>query len=292
MGTWKAFRVSEIISEIGNEKFVLPVIQRRLVWEEDDMELLFDTLLKGDSFGGVMVIEEEKETEPLFMYRPFTLDGEPIKSRKGYEKLPNNQYFVIDGQQRLQSFYIGIKGSVNGNVMFFDLFSDYKNSEYYFQFLNDVTKLPKEIKKNADIRPIKTHSWVLVRDLFEKLKESNKPIPVANSYIKSKNITDENERDHIINNVNEFYNSIFGAESVGVSKVYIDKSLPTLHNRQRIVEMFRRLNAEGTKLSTSDLVASILKGFDPEMETFLETTVKQYADIGLNQENENSQEWF
>ncbi len=48
MANWESYHISDIISEIDNKKYVLPVIQRRLVWEEDKMELLFDTLLKGD----------------------------------------------------------------------------------------------------------------------------------------------------------------------------------------------------------------------------------------------------
>jgi hypothetical protein len=65
------------------------------------MELLFDTLLKGDSFGGVIVIEEEKDTKPLFNYRPFTKDVDLIASRQ-VDILTQLQNFVIDGQQRLQ----------------------------------------------------------------------------------------------------------------------------------------------------------------------------------------------
>lgn len=82
MAIWKTYRVADAVTEIDEEKFVLPVIQRSLVWTEDKMELLFDTLLKGDSFGGVMVIEEEKDTKPLFNYRPFTKDGNFIYQDK------------------------------------------------------------------------------------------------------------------------------------------------------------------------------------------------------------------
>jgi uncharacterized protein with ParB-like and HNH nuclease domain len=131
MAIWKTYRVSDIISDISDEKFVLPVIQRPLVWEEEKMELLFDTLLKGDSFGGIMVIEEEKDSVPLFNFRPFTKDGEVIPSRQ-IAKLTQLQNFVIDGQQRLQSFYIGLKGSINGKVLYFDLFSDF--NWYLFNF--------------------------------------------------------------------------------------------------------------------------------------------------------------
>jgi uncharacterized protein with ParB-like and HNH nuclease domain len=86
MAIWKTYRVVDAVTEIDEEKFVLPVIQRSLVWTEDKMELLFDTLLKGHSFGGIMVIEEEKDTKPLFNYRPFTKDGNFIPSRE-VEKL-------------------------------------------------------------------------------------------------------------------------------------------------------------------------------------------------------------
>ena len=56
MANWESKTVSEVISKISDNYYVLPVIQRRLVWDEDKMELLFDTLLKGNSFGGIMVL--------------------------------------------------------------------------------------------------------------------------------------------------------------------------------------------------------------------------------------------
>ena len=70
MANWKAFRVSDVVSEISEEKYVLPVIQRELVWTEEKMELLFDSLLKGNSFGGIIVIEEDfQEMVISFLHR-------------------------------------------------------------------------------------------------------------------------------------------------------------------------------------------------------------------------------
>ena len=182
MAIWKTYRVADIITEISDEKFVLPVIQRPLVWTEDKMELLFDTLLKGDSFGGVMVIEEEKESKPLFNYRPFTKDGELIASRQ-IDKLTQLQNFVIDGQQRLQSFFIGLKGSINGKVLYFDLYSDF-NTEFEFKFENDTQKLPKQSKDNAD-RAIPEHNWYLASGLLKRLKDTNDEDQVASEIISS-----------------------------------------------------------------------------------------------------------
>jgi len=282
MAIWKTYRVADVIKEIDDEKFVLPVIQRSLIWKEEEMELLFDTLLKGHSFGGIMVIEEEKDTKPLFNYRPFTKDGNFIPSRE-VEKLKQNQFFVIDGQQRLQTFYIGLKGSINGKILYFDLFSDY-NFEYEFKFENDEKKLPKTSKENND-RKIKEHFWYPVQELFRRLKDTNDEDYVADEIINKNRITDNDKMTHIKKNIKAFYKNVITSETLGISKVVINKSLPEIENRQRIVELFERLNSGGTKLSSFDLFASKLKSFSWEMEGFLKEMLEKYQDIGLTQDN-------
>jgi uncharacterized protein with ParB-like and HNH nuclease domain len=282
MAIWKSCKISDVLNEIEEEKFVLPVIQRRLVWDEEKMELLFDTLLKGDSFGGIMVIEEEKGRKPLFNYRPFTKDGGIINSRQ-VEILTQLQNFVIDGQQRLQSFYIGLKGSINGKVLYFDLFSDY-NTEFEFKFEKEESKLPKHSKGNED-RTIPEHNWYLVSSLLKRLKDTNDEDQVAEEIIKAQNIQDANQRKYIEKNIKAFYKNTLTADCIGISKVSVNKSFDEVTNKQRIVELFRRLNDGGTKLSSFDLVASVLKGYEWEMESFLEETLKSYEEIGLTQDN-------
>ena len=111
MANWTHLSVKNAITKIKDEEIVLPVIQRRLVWSEDKMELLFDSLLKRNSFGSIICIEEEKDTKPLFAYRAFTRDGNNVASQEVGE-LSKTQWIIIDGQQRLQSFYIGLTGSL------------------------------------------------------------------------------------------------------------------------------------------------------------------------------------
>lgn len=282
MATWKPYRISDIVIDIDEEKFVLPVIQRSLVWTEEKMELLYDTVLKGNSFGGIMVIDENKESKPLFSYRPFTKDGNFIESKE-IEKLRQQQSFVIDGQQRLQSFYIGLKGSINGKELYFDLFSDY-NSLFEFKFEKNEKDLPKTSKEIED-RVITKCFWYPAKELLRMLKDTDDEEIVADEIISNNKIEEKNEKDHIGKNIKAFYKNIISSESLGISKVTINKNLPEIDNRQRIVELFRRLNDGGTKLSSFDLVASILKGFSWEMESFLREMLQDNEDIGLSQEN-------
>lgn len=282
MANWESKSVSEIINDISENVFVLPVIQRRLVWNEDKMELLFDTLLKGNSFGGIMTIQEETDFRPLFAFRYFTKDGKEVSS-VSRDKLEKNHNLVIDGQQRLQSFYIGLTGSINGKILYFDLFSDYKNVEYDFEFENDESKLPKTNRDRNEETFIKT-KWVSVPSLFMRLKETNDEDIVAAEIIRKLNIIDEIQKEHITRNIRVFYKNVFSGKSVGLAKVTVNRSLDPVANRQRVVELFKRLNDGGTKLSSFDLLASILKGFEWEMEKFLDSILKEYADIGITQD--------
>lgn len=281
MATWKAFRVADIVNDIDEERYVLPVIQRELVWTEDKMTLLFDSLLKGNSFGSVIVIEEEKDSKPLFASRIFSKDGNK-KVSQNKNTLSQTQYFVIDGQQRLQSFYIGLKGSFNDKILFFDLYSDY-NSEYEFEFAKEENDLPSKTKEE---RPIKECFWVSAKDLLRKLKDSGDDDDVSAKFAKEKELSsDDEKKKYLEKNVKAFLKNVINAESVGVARVSINRTLSEVENKQKIVELFRRLNDGGTKLSAMDLVASTLKGYDYKMEGFLRSMQQDYADIGLSPEN-------
>jgi hypothetical protein len=282
MAFWKPYRIADVVREIDEGKFVLPVIQRRLVWDEEKMELLFDTLLKGDSFGGIMVVDEEKGSKPLFSSRPFTKDGGAIKSAQ-IERLPQSQFFVIDGQQRLQSFYIGILGSINGKSLYFDLYSNYQAS-FEFEFELDQSKLITTAK-DASNRTVPDHLWYSVNFLFQKLKMSNNDRQVARGIVAEMNVMDETRKLLIEENVSAFYRNVISGECLGIAAVPVDKTAGDLRNRQKIVELFRRLNDGGTRLSPFDLVASILKGFDYRMEGFLEDNLDEFKDIGIKQDD-------
>jgi len=64
MSSWETERIMDVVRDICDGTYVLPVIQRKLVWEESKMELLFDSLLKKNSFGGTMALQEDQGNSP------------------------------------------------------------------------------------------------------------------------------------------------------------------------------------------------------------------------------------
>ncbi len=147
MANWEAVTIHDTVQEIFDQAVVLPVIQRNLVWDEEKMELLFDSLLKGNSFGGIMSLEEEKGSKPLFAFRQFSMEGE-IHDSVFLPVLDQSTSLIIDGQQRLQTFYMGLKGSVNGKKLFFNLFSQ-GDHEFEFEFAQHVDELSQVAKEEG-----------------------------------------------------------------------------------------------------------------------------------------------
>lgn len=146
MANWDAKRISDVVELINKEELVLPVVQRELVWDEEKIELLFDTLLKGDSFGGIMTIKDIRDNEPLFYFRPFIKDyqkGLTIISSE-HQKLEKDISYVVDGQQRLSAFYIGLNGTYNSKKLYLDLLSESQYLNFNIKFTNYYDKLPKE----------------------------------------------------------------------------------------------------------------------------------------------------
>ena len=80
-----------------------------------------------------------------------------VKSANINTPLAHEQYFVIDGQQRLQTFYIGLTGSYNGKDLYFNLNSDYKKLDFDFVYIDSflsphsdcASRILPTVNKNA-----------------------------------------------------------------------------------------------------------------------------------------------
>jgi len=288
MANWEDLRIMDVIEKIQKEEIVLPVIQRELVWDEEKIELLFDTVLRGDSFGAIMTLKDWRGNEPLFEYRPFIKDyvlGAFVFSTKA-EKLTKDIAYVIDGQQRLSAFYIGLLGSYNDRELYFDLLSEWDREEYYLDFASRPGELKKQVDKSDGDGKRRT-LWYKVKNLFSELKKAGGQYKfVVNRILalyEEMNLTEE-ERERVRENVDIFNTQLLNSKNLGICEVMVNFEKDVYWNRRKAVELFRRLNQGGTRLSTLDLMASILKSFSAENERFLYEDIGEFLDIGFEQD--------
>ena len=107
--------IHNAIFNIESRKYLLPAIQRKFVWSSEKIEVLFDSIMRNYPINSFMlwnVTSDEiknnyKFYEFLKEYRAFFKDENPYFNTKGYQDF----FAIIDGQQRLTSLYLGLKGT-------------------------------------------------------------------------------------------------------------------------------------------------------------------------------------
>lgn len=113
------YSLSEILKKIDKNEWILPSWQRDYVWKKDNIEFLFDSLLKKYPIGNIL-LWETKPVENSFCnfineanYFNNVNVTEPSKVIKRIHK--NKVTAVLDGQQRLTSLYLSL--SKNGRII-------------------------------------------------------------------------------------------------------------------------------------------------------------------------------
>ena len=106
-------RVSDIIRQV-NRDIYLPAIQREFVWGTDRIERLFDSIMADFPIGSFLywkLEQKNKDEWPVYEFiRDF--DGEsPHNTPANMAGITKDITLVLDGQQRITSLYVGLRGS-------------------------------------------------------------------------------------------------------------------------------------------------------------------------------------
>ncbi len=106
--------VKEAINNVHSKKYLLPAIQRELVWHPEDIELLFDSLMRDYPVGSFLFWHVDKTRIKDFQFYEFIRNYHERDSAHNPKANLNGEddiTAILDGQQRLTSLYIGLKGS-------------------------------------------------------------------------------------------------------------------------------------------------------------------------------------
>lgn len=225
----------------ANGGFWLPNIQRPFVWSEDQICRLFDSILREYPISTLLIwvtnseIRRRKFIDNWMSSLHLTHFYVPTDSKK--------KCLVLDGQQRLQSLYIALKGSYEGREMFFDILSGEvaapDDVKYKFAFLDSTASFP----------------WVRFKDLvFTSRKKGDVSDGLraqAGRELTPTEVTKLNDHLDLIDRTFKMDEAVAYQELDSIDN-------PTLYTDDDVVEIFIRANSGGTKLGKSDLLFSLL----------------------------------
>ena len=107
--------IEQALESIASREFVLPAIQREFVWRPEQVCNLFDSLLQGYPFGEFMLWRVAPENASQYQWYGFVRDYHQRDNPHCPElaHIRNRPLTaVLDGQQRLTAFNIGLGGSM------------------------------------------------------------------------------------------------------------------------------------------------------------------------------------
>jgi Protein of unknown function DUF262 len=249
--------IAVLLNDIRQGRLVLPDLQRDFVWKEDQIRLLFDSLLRGYPFGSLLFWNTQFLELP---YRLFVSDfhvGQTFETRT--KPAGEQRRMVLDGQQRLQSVYIAIFGSLDGRRLCFNVTSGPGGAagneadeddgigtgrNYRFEFWrDDEPNRPLRLLRVAEIV-----SWPSHRE-DDEIDRAVVAIGLEGA-----------EAQLARRNLRRMRRVITDATLVAVETIDDEVlSADQARSIQEILEIFVRVNSGGTRLSRSDLMFSLIK---------------------------------
>jgi uncharacterized protein with ParB-like and HNH nuclease domain len=253
---YQAKSIKQIVNEI-NAKVFLPHIQRELVWQPPQISKLFDSLMRGYPINTFLFwrIAEKKNITKL----EFIKNYEKGKKNELHSNTDKEEYWlVLDGQQRLQSFYIALQGSYGGKELFLNALSEKPNDEdnddeeneiiyetKFFKHLSDHFFKDTSDKTDGKKLWVKVKSFALLEqdkldDFIDQLKnELEDQLSVAQGRLFERNLK-------------KLHTLVSSAETIFF---YLEQE----EDYDKVLDIFIRTNSGGTKLSKSDLLFSMIK---------------------------------
>ncbi len=295
MSKFNSVRIRDVVDEL-NVSYFVPDIQRSYVWlqnpREKKIEQLFDSLMRGYPIGSFLFWRLKKDDIETDNSDSDSSSGklnfqlykfiENFNAEDAHnEKILTTQikdeclHIVLDGQQRLTSLYIGLRGSrrlrkpyvrwdnpnkYDTRFLYLDLHhrpvDDDPDDGYHFEF-----KTPEQVKSdNSDAL------WFRVSTI---LNFNNDQDDIWN-YCADKGFSRSEE-----NMITTLYRAIAVDENLSFFEE-TEKSL------DKVLKIFIRVNSGGMQLSYSDLLMSLLTAtFKTEIRDRMEQFVDELSDAGF-----------
>lgn len=249
--------IRDAVDSVHRKRYLLPAIQREFVWNTYQIERLFDSLMRDYPISSFLFWEVEKHNIGKYQFYEFVRDYHERDNRHNPKADLGGESgitAILDGQQRLTSLYIGLKGTYSYKLprkrwdndsafpkrkLYLNLLSPSDNEDLEFNF-NFLTT-DEANKKDKD------NFWFLVGDILNLNEEYQ-----VNDYLI------ENDLSSLEKDKYRFANkTLYKLHTVIHKNKSINFFLEKGESLDKVLNIFIRVNSGGTQLSYSDLLLSI-----------------------------------
>ena len=255
--------ISEIVEEIDSKKIFLPAIQRKYVWTESQIARLMDSIMKGYPFGTFLFWKVKKATVVNKAYSMYEFIKD-YHERDRYRNPKAGQFSIssahetilsaLDGQQRLTSLYIALKGTMAHKLPKKHWSNDdaFPQKELYFNLLSekeddeeDISYVFKFLTKEEAAEKTEKAFWYKVKDILQYPDVTALTQMILSNGWSNPTVTQ---------NIARLFEKIKNDKLISYFEVETDAI-------DDVLDIFVRVNSGGTVLSKTDLLFSTIVSY-------------------------------
>jgi uncharacterized protein with ParB-like and HNH nuclease domain len=241
-------RVNDIIRQVNKEVY-LPAIQREFVWRPEKVERLFDSIMADFPIGSFLywrLVEQNKDEWPVYEFLRDFDEESPHNPPANMAGVNRDISLVLDGQQRITSLMVGLKGS------FRYFHRKWRTTKLYLNLLkppiadeDNPEKLTYEFafRENAEANGEVPELWYLVGRIlnFPDAEDAKVDMKAILSALPA------NQQENANKLIGRLHNRI---HTTLVGNYYEEKS----QDYEKVLQIFVRANSGGVPLEYSDLL--------------------------------------
>lgn len=255
--------INEALLHIKNDEYLLPAFQRDFVWSAEQIERLFDSLMRNYPTNSMLFWKVKGATRTKWKFYKFidtfilnASNKQIINPLFNQASSSNDFYAILDGQQRLTAMRIGLYGtyayhesrksweysenSFPTRRMYLNLSQTGgidDDCKYFFEFKKDI-----ETNKKDFIIDLDNNKWFKVNKIEEYYYSGDD----AGDYFANENLTKDEKQV-----INKLKQTIYNIPTI----TYYEEDE---QNPDKAVKIFTRINSGGTFLDFSDIVFALI----------------------------------
>ena len=234
----KIMKISTILDKIDENQLFIPAFQREYVWKRDDAKQLMDSLIK------------EYPTGTMLTWAP--ANPPELKGPYKYDKKQGAVLVLLDGQQRITTLYILMRGHIPPYYTAPEIMNDPRGL-----YVNlDTLELSYYMMTKMESNPL----WQNITDVFQGKISAFDLQPQFAAL--GKNIS-MNE----LKSLNENINAITRIKD----RDFPEQTIPIKASIRDAIEIFYKVNASGVPLTDAELALAQISGYWPQARDLFKT---------------------
>lgn len=224
-------KISTALDKIDEKQLFVPAFQREYVWKRDDAKELIDSLIREYPTGTMLTWETNTPPE--------------LKGPHKYDSKQGAVRILLDGQQRLTTLYMLIRGELPPYYTAPEILNDTRGLYVNVETLE--LEYYKKLKMQNDPR------WQNLTDIFQRKARARDIVRAL-----------EDRGETIAREVDDkIHDNVLAVERI-LDREFPEQTIPIKASVREAIDIFYKVNASGVSLTEAELALAQISGYWPE----------------------------